>query len=190
MKEHFDRVELLNRTTGEFEPADVYQELDDKNIRDFEQLWKPLLADPAPDSHWDWVRKARAAASMMAYETYAVECDGITQGLMLVNMAVFARLGGQSGRDLVYVELLASAPWNRPDYSEGAKYKGVGRVLISSAICLSIDQGFGGRVGLHALATSETWYRDELGFTDWGYDAVKEMHYFEITDAQAQELLK
>ena len=47
MKEHIDRVELLNRTTGQFEPAGVYQELDDKNIRDFEQLWKPLLADPA-----------------------------------------------------------------------------------------------------------------------------------------------
>ena len=186
MKEHVDRVELHNRVTGEFEEADVFQELDDKNINDFEQLWKPLLPSPAPDAHWDWVGKARAAASTMAYETFAVECDGITQGLMLVNMAAFARLGSQRGRDLVYVELLATAPWNRPNYSGGAKYKGVGRVLIANAIRLSDDEGFGGRIGLHSLATSESWYRDVLGFTDWGYDAGKQMHYFEVTDAQAQ----
>ena len=185
MKEHVWRVELLNRATGEFETADVFQELDDKNFDDFEQLWKPLFPSPAPDSHWDWVGKARTAASMMAYETFAVECDGFTQGLMLVNLASFARLDSQRGRDLVYVELLATAPWNRPTHSEGARYKGVGRVLIGTAIRLSIDQGFNGRIGLHSLATSESWYRDVLRFTDCDYDTVKKMRYFELTDERA-----
>lgn len=185
MKEHVDRVELLNRASGRFEPADVFQELDDKNFDDFEQLWKPLFSSPAPDSHWDWVGKARDAVSSMAFETFALECDGATQGLMLVNLASFARLDSQRGRDLVYIELLATAPWNRPTYPDGAKYRGVGRVLLGTAIRLSIDQGFNGRIGLHSLATSESWYRDVLRLTDCGYDTGKKMRYFEMTDEQA-----
>lgn len=189
MKEHFGQVELLNRASEKFESADVFQELDDKNFEDFEQLWKPLFPSPAPDSHWDWVGKARDAVSSMAFETFALECDGDTQGLMLVNLASFARLDSQRGRDLVYIELIASAPWNRPTHSEGAKYKGVGRVLIGTAIRLSIDQGFNGRIGLHSLATSGSWYKDVLRLTDWGYDTVKGMQYFEMTDEQATAFL-
>lgn len=186
MKEHFGRVELLNRATGEYETADVFQELDDKNYSEFEQLWKPLFPSPAPDSHWDWVAKAKHATSMLAYETFALECSGHTQGLMLVNLASFARLHSQSGRELVYVELLATAPWNRRTHSQGAKYKGVGRVLIGTAIRLSIDQGFKGRIGLHSLAGSESWYRDEARFTDLGDDTSKKIRYFEMTEAQAK----
>ena len=185
MKEHFGRVELRNRATGELEPADVFQELDDKNFDDFEKLWKPHFPSPAPDSHWDWVGKARHAASLMAYETFALECDGDTQGLMLVNLTLFARLDSQKGRDLVYVELLATAPWNRRTHSQGAKYRGVGPLLIATAIRFSFDQGFNGRIGLHSLATSESWYRDVLRLTDCGYDSGKKMRYFEMTDEQA-----
>ena len=185
MKEHVGQVELLNRVSGKFEPADVFQELDDKNFADFDQLWKPLFPSPAPDSHWNWVDKAREAASSMALETFALECDGETQGLMLLNLASFARLDSQMGRDLVYIELLATAPWNRPTHSGGAKYKGVGRILIATAIRLSIDQGFGGRIGLHSLPASESWYRDTIRLTDCGYDEAKRMQYFEMTDQQA-----
>ena len=186
MKQHVRQVELLNRASEQFEPADVFQELDDKNFDDFDQLWKPGFSSPAPDSHWDWVAKARDAVSSMALETFALECAGDTQGLMLVNLASFAKLDSQRGRDLVYVELIATAPWNRSTQSQAGKYKGVGRVLIATAIHLSIEQGFGGRIGLHSLSTSQSWYRDTLGLTDCGYDGAKNMHYFEMTDQQAQ----
>ena len=190
MKEHVGQVELLNRASGEFETAAVFQELNDKNFDDFEQLWKPLFPSPAPDSHWDWVAKARYAVASMAFETFAVECGGDTQGLMLVNMASFARIDSQRGRDLIYIELLSTAPWNRPTHSEGAKYRGVGRVLIATAIRFSIEQGFNGRIGLHSLATSESWYREVLRFTDCGYDTGKRMQYFEMTDEQATAFFK
>jgi len=186
MKEHVGQVELLNRTSGQFETADVFQELDDKNFDDFEQLWKPGFSSPAPDSHWDWVAKAKDAISSMALETFALECAGHTQGLMLVNSASFAKLNSQRGLDLVYVELLATAPWNRPTQSRAGIYKGVGRVLIATAIRLSIEQGFGGRIGLHSLSTSQSWYRDTIRLTDCGYDGAKGMQYFEMTDQQAQ----
>lgn len=186
MKEHVGQVVLLNRASGEFEPADVYQELDDKNFDDFEQLWKPRFASLAPDSHWDWVAKAKHAVSSMALETFALECAGDTQGLMLVNLASFAKLSSQLGRDILYVELLATAPWNRPTQSQAGIYKGVGRVLIATAIRFSIDQGFGGRIGLHSLPTSQSWYRDTILLTDCGYDEAKDMQYFEMTNQQAK----
>ena len=38
MKELVDAVVLFNRTTGAFEPAEVFQELDQRNLDDFERL--------------------------------------------------------------------------------------------------------------------------------------------------------
>jgi len=43
MKELIGPVELLNRLTGEFESAQVFQGCDQKNLDDFERLWKPVL---------------------------------------------------------------------------------------------------------------------------------------------------
>jgi hypothetical protein len=199
MKELVGGVVLLNRLTGEFESAEVFRELDQKNFDDFERLWKPMLtsrrdqftswaaaADAnVQDAHWDWIGKGKAAASSLQYEAFSVECDGATQGLMLVDVTQFARLEAQRGRELAYVELLATAPWNRPKFVAAPKYKGVGRVLLGTAISLSHDLGFNGRTGLHSLPQSESWYRADCGFTDAGYDPTKKMQYFEMTEAQA-----
>lgn len=202
MKELLGPVELMNRVTGSFDTAEVYQELDQKNFDDFERLWKPMLTKRradfptwaaaakanAQDSHWDWTGKATEAARLMGRETFAVEC-GETQGLMLVDLTQFAKLDAQKARELVYIDLVATAPWNRPKFVATPRYKGVGRILIATAISLSLDSGFDGRLGLHSLPQSATWYRDEAGFTDLGFDAAKRMHYFEVTEAQATAFL-
>lgn len=203
MKQLIGNIELFNRETKEFEPASVYQELDTKNHEDFERLWKPMLTRhsagdvsptisvnaKAPDSHWLWVDKSQVAANSLQYETFAVECGGITQGLMLVDVTKFARLDAHRGREMVYVELLASAPWNRNGFMPNPVYKGVGQVLVATAISLSTDLGFNGRIGLHALTSSESWYRDAIGFTDCGYDENKKMSYFEMSEMQAASFL-
>lgn len=199
MKQVVGDVLLLNRHTGYFEPARVVREIDDDNFADFERHWRLMLerrradfenqqaaaAGNAQDSHWDWIGKAKAARRAMGQETFAVECDGHTQGLMLVDLTRFARLDPHKGRELVYVELLASAPWNRQRTVAGPKYRGAGRILIATAISLSVDEGFEGRIGLHSLAQAETWYREEAGFTDVEFDHLKRMRYFEMTAAQA-----
>lgn len=199
MKELVGDVLLLNRHTGKFEPAHVVREIDDDNFADFERHWRPMLehrragfenqqaaaAGNAQDSHWDWVGKAKSARRAMGQETFAVECDGHTQGLMLVDLTRFARLDPHKGRELVYIELLASAPWNRHRTVAGPKYKGAGRILLATAISLSVDEGLEGRIGLHSLAQAESWYREEAGFTDVDYDHLKKMRYFEMTAAQA-----
>lgn len=190
MKEHLGTVLLRNRTSGDDEPAELFRELDEKNIEDFERLWWPMLqSERTDDAHWKWAEKARAAAKLMQYETFAVECGGKTQGLMFVNLMKFARIPEQQGRELLYVELIATAPWNRPKLTASPQYKGVGRVLIATAISASADLGFDGRIGLHSLAGSESWYRDVAGFTDLGFDAPKKMRYFEMTEAQVAAFL-
>jgi hypothetical protein len=203
MKELVGPVVLLNRATGTFDAAEVYRELDQKNFADYKQLWVPDLARGrarfsswleaaaanAQDSHWDWAGKAIDAASSMGQETFAVECAGQTQGLMLVDLTRFARLDAQKGRELVYIDLIATAPWNRPALDPAPKYKGVGRILIAAAISLSIESGFSGRLGLHSLPQSESWYTGEAGFTDLGMDAAKLMRYYEATQAQAEAFL-
>lgn len=202
MKELLGEFDLYNRESKVYEKAGVYKELDQKNFDDFEQLWKPMLdkrrsevrslteAGDAniQDGHWDWVGKSKVAARTLGQETFAVEC-GETQGLMLVDLNSFGRLDEQKGREVVYVELLSTAPWNRYKTVPEPRYKGVGRILIATAISLSIESGFHGRLGLHSLPQSESWYRDVVGFTDLGFDTPKRMRYFEITAAQAKAIL-
>lgn len=198
MKQILGSVELWNRHVGVFESARVIREIDTDNFGDFERHWRPMLeerradfansyaaaAGNAQDSHWDWVGKAKDACRAMGQETFAIECDGHTQGLMLVDMTRFARLDPHKGRELVYVELLASAPWNRHLTVESPKYKGAGRILIATAISLSVSEGFEGRIALHSLPQSESWYR-EVGFTDVEFDYLKKLRYFEMTAVQA-----
>jgi hypothetical protein len=62
-------------------------------------------------------------------------------------------------------------------------------MLIATAISHSHDLGSKGRLGLHSLPQSEPWYRDFAGFSDLGYDTLKEMQYFEVTEEQAAAFL-
>ena len=198
MKTLIGSVRILNRVTGAPETAEVYRELDGTNFDDIERLWKPPLdaarnassswaasaAKDAQDAHWEWEPKARAAVRSLARETFAVECNGETQGLMLVDVTQFGRLNGQQRQELVYIDLLATAPWNRPKLVLSPRYKGVGRVMLATAIAYSEDLGFNGRIGLHSLPQSVVWY-SAAGLTDGGHDQVKDMRYFEMTEQQA-----
>ncbi len=200
MKERLGDRDLLNRLTGKFETASIFKGLDENNFRDFETRWKPVLdkrasefatweaaaEGNAQDAHWDWVGKAKNEST---YDSFAIECEGMTQGLMLVDLTThFARIQAQKGLDLCYVELIAAAPWNRSKFSAQPKYKGAGRALLATAISMSIELEFKGRIGLHSLPESESWY-NYLGLTNCGLDATKRMLYFEMTEAQARSFL-
>jgi hypothetical protein len=198
MKELLGERILVERSSHAEVLAKVFRELDQKNFDDFKNLWRPALeagqarasssnaaaAINVQDSHWEWVAKALGAERVMGRDTFAVECAGETQGLMLTDVG-FGRLPVQRGRELVYVELLATAPWNRLKLVTDPRYKGVGRILIGTAISLSVDLGFAGRIALHSLPQSESWYQTVGGFTDVEFDASNRMRYFEMTEADA-----
>ena len=204
MKTLIGTFDLLNRLTGKFEDAHLYRGLDAKNLGDFEEKWRPLFEERRrrarpeellqanlQDAHWDWTRKAALWGNLLAYEAFTVEAEVLTQGLMFVNKTRLSRVAGQQGAPLIYVELLATAPWNRHGITEKPKYKGVGQILTQAAISLSIEEEFKGRVGLHSLPQSESWYREVLGMIDLGPDPhYQNLKYFEMTAEQAERLIK
>jgi hypothetical protein len=204
MKELIAEVELLNRVSGEYEQAYLHRGIDDKNFDDFEQRWRPLfderrlqLLPPGDsesaalqDAHWDWRRVIKPRENRLDYESFSLECAEQTQGLMLVCTTAFGRCANHAGREIVYVDRIATAPWNRQGFSTGPIYRGVGSILLAAAISLSDDLGFGGRLGLHSLPQSERWYKSVCSMTDLGVDADSyNLRYFEMTEAQAKSFI-
>lgn len=196
--------ELFDRQSKTYVPATIVSPLGSVQAADFKSHWKPefqqhlktayspeeLEAAQLQDSHWKWPEKIAAGAGNIAYASFAVMADGKTQGMMFVNLVKHCRLEEQKGKPLAYVHLVSSAPWNRPALTAKPRFKGVGSALIGAAVSLSIDEGFKGRTGLHALPQSTSWYRDKCKMTDLGPDTrVVGMHYFEMTEAQAQAFL-
>lgn len=200
--------QLLDRQQQKSFELSLWQPIADRHAQDFEQHWRPIFdahlaeleaqggdANAAvalrniQDAHWEWARKADAIKGRLDWQSFAVEADGMTQGLMFVKTQGFAREPSQQGKPLALIELLATAPWNRQTLVPVVRYKGIGRLLLAAAISLSVHEEFEGRIGLHALPQAETWYRDVCGMTDLGVDQTQ-MRYFEMTKAQAEAFLK
>lgn len=79
------------------------------------------------------------------------------------------RSGYAPHRSIVYVHSLATAPWNRPNAIAEPRYRSVGATLLDFARYRSEELGYGGLVGLHALAGSEGFYR-RMKMLEYGED--------------------
>lgn len=153
--------------------------LTDKHLDDFETFWKSRLqASNEEDGHWNWVIKNQFTLFSSDYEKYAVECEQITQGLMMLEVSnYYSRDNPQ--QKIVYVDFLSTAPWNRTSLKNPPHYKGVGLVLLFFARERSKQLGYQGRVGLHALPKAENFYK-KRGMINFGIDSDKEdLVYFE-----------
>jgi len=110
----------------------------------------------------------------------------LPQGLLLLDLNQTARLPEQSGKPLVYIQYVETAPWNSPRYSNPIRYRGVGSTLIRAAVELSLDSEFRGRLGLHSLPEAESFYREKVGMTEMEPDVSQQgLRYFEATETQA-----
>lgn len=198
---------LKDRRTGKEVEATLWHSLEDRHVQDFIGRWKPVfdarlneLGRKGPvtaeiagehnvqDSHWQWAQKVEQRREGLEWASFAVEAGGVTQGLMFARMGAFAQEPSQRNKPIVDIDLLATAPWNRPQLTDQPQFKGIGRLLLAAAISLSVSEEFAGRIGLHALPQAETWYRDVCGMTDLGVDRTK-MRYFEMTEAQARAFI-
>ncbi len=170
------RVQLIqsNGQLVEVRLCDMTQ----RHLNDFNYIWKAmLLALGADDAFWDWARKKRLALSDDRYEAYAIEYEELTQGLLWIETQ-WHRSQRTRTQPLVYVEALAAAPWNRRSINPEPWLRGVGTVLLQFARKRSLDLGYGGRLGLHALPGSESFY-EARNMMNLGYDDDREMVYFE-----------
>lgn len=201
-------LELWNRHTQQMEPADLIGRIEPEDVTSFEQRWLPpmqtklkeleLAGKLTPkeathwnvaDGHWQWPTKACDRVGQLQWASYALRCGGDTQGLMFVNLLRRCRLPVQLNQHMVYVDLVSTAPWNRPRLTLNPIYGGVGVIMVTEAVIRSLDEGFEGRIGLHSLPGAEALYRKlkmECLGPDSAYDGLL---YFEMTPQQATALL-
>jgi GNAT superfamily N-acetyltransferase len=162
-------------------------DLAERHIVDYETLWvEELQESQQEDKYWDWVYKRSQSDVKGNYEGYAVEYESRTQGLMLIETQQHRSLLAP-GERIVYIVALASAPWNRVRIHPLPTLKGVGLGLLLFARQRSVEIGYGGRMGLHALPRSERFYerqnmtRCEVDPEQYLVDPEDNLAYFEYS---------
>ncbi len=83
--------------------------LTQKHVEDFTTQWQaPLIQATQEDKFWDWAFKHRITSTRDNYEGCAIECEGTTQGLMMIETQQH-RTQFRPGRRLTYVSALSVA---------------------------------------------------------------------------------
>ena len=193
-------IYLLDVTSGGAVEATLRDAIEESQLVDWQTRWQPALiavlqelaqrrvpiAEWPQSWHWNWRTKIAQVQGLLAFHGFSVICEGVTQGLMRVDLRQAARVPSQQGKPLVYVDYLEVAPWNRPELGRVPRYRGVGTALVSAAVVLSEQEGFKGRIGLHSLPQADAFYHDRCGMTDLGPDpSCQNLRYFEMTPEQA-----
>jgi hypothetical protein len=188
-------IQIVRRQDKALVDAILHTELAPKALADTEKEWGPIRREAArklqsagrfrevpQHFHWDWEKKSQKL-QLLAYRCCGIECAGKFQGLLMVMLAgKQARLDPDAGKPLVYIDYLESAPWNLAMMVDTPLYGGIGPLLMRTAVQLSYDEGFHGRIGLHALPQSEEFYRDDCEMHCCGPDAFYEdLPYYEMT---------
>ncbi|QVL32478.1 hypothetical protein KIH39_00750 [Telmatocola sphagniphila] len=188
-------IKIVRRQDKALVDAILHTELTPKVLGDTEKEWGPIRLAAAKKLHaagkfqgipqhfhWDWDRKS-GKLKLLSYQSLGIECAGKFQGLLMVDLAGrVARIDPDVGKPLVYIEYLEAAPWNLSMMVDTPMYCGIGPVLMQAAVELSCDQGFHGRLGLHALPQSEGFYRDDYEMQCCGPDAsFEDLPYYEMT---------
>ena len=178
-------IQIIQVQTNQLVDA-LLTTLTHKHLNDFEQAWKAQLrTSTEEDQFWDWEMKNRVYLSTSNYEGYAIECDNMTQGMMLIETRAH-RSWYAPHRRVVYVHSLTTAPWNRSRLANPT-YRAVGGVLMDFAQYRSEELGYGGLVGVHSLPDAENFYR-RMQMIECGRDEEKEnLVYFEWYRPQASE---
>jgi len=198
-------VPLTDNSGASIISAWVIEPLTATQIEDTENVWLPYLlsawqarlqsgtsaSDLPEHKHWLWTRKARQYLNKSGYRFFGLVAGGETQGLMLINTIYQCRLPVQRGQPLVFVDYIATAPWNLRTLTDTPKYRGVGKALVEAAMRFSLASAMAGRIGLHALPLAEPFYRDTCGMSDLGADPNEyDLCYFETTEAQTDAFLQ
>ena len=141
--------------------------------------------------HWDWSRKAaKLDLAGAAYHATGIEHGGQIQGMMMVStIERRARIASQAGKPVLYVEYIESAPWNLQALVENPRFSGVGVALLEAAIQFSAEEEFAGRIGLHSLPQSESFYgryMQDLGIDQGHHERLR---YFEMAAEEARNFL-
>jgi hypothetical protein len=140
---------------------------------------------------WDWAKKA-PALRYLANRAFGIQCEGQWQGLMMTTTVGHAvQLKEDYGKPLLYVKYVESAPWNLIAMTPKPHFGAIGTRLLEAAVRQSLDEGFHGRIGLHALPNPATeGFYQAKGLLRLGIDAaVEDLPYYEMTREAAARFL-
>lgn len=151
---------------------------------------------PFTYAHWPWGYIAVRASKSLREEVYAVTRTTNAgtphqrvwvEGMMHLSTYEHAcRAESHKGKPGIYLDLIATAPWNLPGVLTPPRFKFVGAILMRQAIDVSRDLGFKGRIGLHALDDAAAFY-SKVGMVSLGRDPKKEnLGYFELEESAAE----
>ena len=203
-------IQIQNGVTRELAHAIVTVGVTEEEAGQVDNSWFPALIallqhlhQKHPDEvyepehwHWNWRGKiAHAAGAKETHLFFALKCQNEVQGMMKIIVGLPCRLDEHKGQTLVYIDYLATAPWNLAELlgklGQTPRYRAIGPAMLSSAAEYSMAQNFGGRIGLHALPQAEDFYRDTCKMTDLGSDAAyDDFHYFEFSSEQALDFFE
>ena len=147
---------------------------------------KTNYQNASQDAHWLWHVKFLNMNSQPSIEmkTYVIEKDDMVQGVMMLKLNK-CKSKRYRRREIVYVDYLATAPWNRKYENFNGeivtpKYSLVGLNLIKAAIEESHSKGYDGLVGLSSLSKAEDFYKG-VGFCQVGENIGEcGLNYFEL----------
>ena len=137
MSEH--QVYLLHTESEELHEAVLHEEADEEHLKLWGSTWLPVMQEfkalprtnqTPEDAHWDWQQKATKWKRYLAFSSFSLICQDELQGLLLINNSKSAKLNEQFGKPLVYIEFVATAPWNRPELQKPPKYRGLSLIHI------------------------------------------------------------
>ncbi len=146
--------------------------------------WVPRLKKHGtPDAGWNWA--AKTADDSLCYTTgvehVAITHQGRIEAVMVTSMP--SRPPPLSLLpDLLYVEYVAAAPWNRPLAGDQQVFRATGQELLRYAVGRSLREGREGRLGLHSEPAPSTlgFYRNKVRLCSRGADANEDgREYFE-----------
>lgn len=201
-------IQILECQTGQLAEAEIFDEITLGHFIETQATWRPLVLEAArglaanPQQamliprhfHWDWTRK-EAELKLLAVKFFGISCGGQLQGIMKIDtVARSCRLPEQQGKPLVYIDYIETAPWNikllMEPIGKPQQYRGVGSRLFEAAVLQSEEEGFKGRLGLHSLPGSESFYIKECGMTPVGRDPHKQnLLWCEFTPEQARRYM-
>ena len=204
------KIWILERASGTLVQAVFHEEVNTKQLVEAERQWKPFrtavkkrLLDAGiaeseigrrlpQHAHWDWALKSKCLeGDPLALQCYGIKLNREWQGLAIVELfsTHVTQLEPDTGKPLVYVEFLESAPWNLKDMVDEPRYGLIGVRLVEAAIRLRMSEGFKGRLGLYALPQAEGFYR-KCGMVCVEGMALRGMNLFALTREAASAFLE
>ncbi len=138
------------------------------------------------DADWNWEQLSTETNGKDYWEAIALQTtSGVLQGAMVYRVDAKSVLEPDVGA--VFVENLATAPWNRKRVTATPQYGGAGPELLCQAVHHSHLLGFRGRVLLTPLPGAIEFYLGR-GFVDTG-QMIDDLPLYELPEDAARKWL-